>query len=283
MNTTKIFAVICLAAATSVASFQILMIFRGNLPFNTLVPFIGINGAVIGGLFYLGIDAITVNQPEGQVAKKILLIRDKAGRVLSISRAGGEDISSAFPSKKTLELPTIDRKGQVISLSKTMIGLGLVFEVFLSFLLISATFTPLLIVQTKSMEPTIMTGEMIWIRGVSPTDVRVGDIITFNIPQTLAAALGTGTEAATITHRVIDIIYNSDNTLSYKTKGDNNPEDIWTVTSEMLIGRYEMQIPYLGPIISTIRTPIGIATVLALILLIVALPEIKKYGGLSDV
>jgi len=284
LNTMKIFAVICLAAATSVASFQVLMIFRGNLPFNTLVPFIGINGAVIGGLFYLGIDAITVNQPEGQIAKKILLIRDKAGRVLSISRAGGEEVSSAFPSKKPIELPKVDRKGQVIGLSKTMIGLGLVFEVFLSFLLISATFTPLLIVQTKSMEPTIMTGEMIWIRGVSPTDVRVGDIITFNIPQTLAAALGTGTEAATITHRVIDIIYNNDDTISYKTKGDNRPvEDIWTVTSGMLVGRYEMQIPYLGPIISTIRTPIGIATVLALIILIVALPEIKKYGGLGDV
>jgi len=282
LNTTKIFAVICLAAATSVASFQILMIFRGNLPFNTLVPFIGINGAVIGGLFYLGIDAIGANQPEGQVAKKILLIRDKAGRVLSISRAGGDSVSSAFPSKKPLELPAVDRKGQVIGLSKTMIALGLVMEIFLSFLLVSGTFTPLLIVQTESMEPTIMTGEMIWIRGISPTDVRVGDIITFTLPQTIAAVTG-ATEAQTITHRVVDIIYNGDK-ISFKTKGDNNPiEDIWTVTSDMLVGRYEMQVPYIGPIFTTLKTPMGIATALAVILLVVGLPEIKKYGGFGDV
>lgn len=283
MNTAKIFAVICLASATSVASFQVLMIFRGNLPFNTLVPFIGINGAVIGGLFYLGLDAITVNQPEGQAAKKILLIRDKAGRVLSISKAEGEGVPSAFPSKKPLELPAVDRKGQVISLSKTMIALGLVLEIFLSFLLVSGTFTPLMIVQTESMEPTIMTGEMIWIRGVAPSDVRVGDIITFNIPPTVAAAFA-GTEATTITHRVIDITYNSDDTLSFKTKGDNNPvEDIWTVTGDMLVGRYQMQVPYLGPVLTAVRTPIGIATVLAVIILVVGLPEIKKHGGFGDV
>ncbi len=283
MNTAKIFAVICLASATCVASFQILMIFRGNLSFNTLVPFIGVNGAVIGGLFYLGLDAITIAQPEAQATKKILLIRDKAGRVLSVSKAGGDTVPSAFPSKKPLELPSIDRKSQVLGLSKTIMGLGLVFLAFLGFIQISGTFTPLLIVQTESMEPTIMTGEMIWIRGVAPTDVNVGDIITFNIPETLVKA-GLANEATTITHRVVEVIYAEDGTVTYKTKGDNNAvEDMWTVTSDMLVGRYEMDIPYLGPAFTAIRTPMGIVTALAVIILIIGLPEIKKYGGLGDV
>jgi signal peptidase len=283
MNTAKIFAVICLASATCVASFQILMIFRGNLSFNTLVPFIGVNGAVIGGLFYLGLDAITIAQPESQASKKILLVRDKAGRVLSISKAGGDSVSSAFPTKKPLELPSIDRKNQVLSLTKTVMALGLVFLAFLGFLQISGTFTPLLIVQTESMEPTIMTGEMIWIKGVAPTDVNVGDIITFNIPETLVKA-GVATQANTVTHRVTEIIYNKDDTVSFKTKGDNNPvEDLWTVTSDMLVGKYEMQVPYMGPVVTTIRTPIGLVTILAVVILVVGLPELKKYGGFSDV
>jgi len=283
LNTAKIFAVICLASATCVASFQILMIFRGNLSFNTLVPFIGVNGAVIGGLFYLGLDAITIAQPEAQATKKILLVRDKAGRVLSISKADGDTVSSAFPSKKPLELPSIDRKNQVLGLSKTIMALGLVFLAFLGFLQISGTYTPLLVVQTDSMEPTIMTGEMIWIRGVSPTDVNVGDIITFNIPDTLVKA-GVATEAATVTHRVTEVIYNKDDTISFKTKGDNNAvEDMWTVTSDMLVGRYEMEVPYLGPIFTAVRSPMGLVTVLAVVILVVGLPEIKKYGGFSDV
>jgi signal peptidase I len=282
MNTAKIFAVICLASATCVASFQILMIFRGNLSFNTLVPFIGVNGAVIGGLFYLGLDAITIAQPESQASKKILLVRDKAGRVLSISKAGGE-APSAFPSKKPLELPKVDRKNQVIGLSKSIMGLGLVFLAFLGFIQYSGTFTPLLIVQTESMEPTIMTGEMIWIRGIAPTDVNVGDIITFNIPESLVKA-GVATEASTITHRVTAILYAADGSVSFKTKGDNNPiEDLWTVTSDMLVGKYEMELPYLGPIFTSIRTPMGIVTLLAVVVLIVGLPELKKYGGFSDV
>jgi len=283
MNSAKIFAVICLARATCVASFQVLMIFRGNLSFNTLVPFIGVNGAVIGGLFYLGLDAITIAQPEAQASKKILLVRDKAGRVLSINKAGGDSVSSAFPSKKPLELPKVDRKNQVIGLSKTVMGLGLVFLAFLGFIQYSGTFTPLLIVQTESMEPTIMTGEMIWIRGVAPTDVNVGDIITFNIPETLVKA-GVATEATSITHRVIEIIYAADGSVSFKSKGDNNPvEDMWTVTSDMIVGRYEMELPYLGQVFTAIRSPMGIVTFLAVVVLIIGLPEIKKYGGFSDV
>jgi signal peptidase len=162
-------------------------------------------------------------------------------------------------------------------------SLGLVFLAFLGFIQYSGTFTPLLIVQTESMEPTIMTGEMIWIRGVAPTDVNVGDIITFNIPETLVKA-GVATEATTITHRVTEVLYSADGSVSFKTKGDNNPvEDLWTVTSDMLVGRYEMELPYLGQIFTAVRTPMGIVTLLAVVILVIGLPEIKKYGGFSDV
>ncbi len=282
MNTAKIFAVICLAAATSIASFQVLMIFRGNLPFNTVVPFVGINGAVIGGLFYLGIDAITASQPEGQVAKKILLIRDSAGRVLSVSRTGGE-VSTAFTTKKPIEIPTIEKKYQVLSLSKSLIALGLVFEVFLSFMFISNTFTPLLVVQTPSMEPTIAPGDMIWMRGVPPTDVKVGDIITFNIPESLAKSLSSNI-AGTITHRVVEIVYGNNGEVSFRTKGDNNAvEDPWVVTSDMLVGKYQMHIPYIGQVFSTIKTPIGLVTVAAIIIALIGIPELRKRGESDDV
>jgi len=58
---------------------------------------------------------------------------------------------------------------------------------------------------------------------------------------------------------------------------------MWTVTSDMLVGRYEMEVPYLGPIFTAVRSPMGLVTVLAVVILVVGLPEIKKYGGFSDV
>ena len=59
MNSAKVFSVVALASATTVAAFMALMIFRGTMPIIQMAPFIGLNGAIVGGLFYLGIDAIT--------------------------------------------------------------------------------------------------------------------------------------------------------------------------------------------------------------------------------
>jgi len=50
MNSAKVSSVVALASATTVAAFMALMIFRGNMPIIQMAPFIGLNGAIVGGL-----------------------------------------------------------------------------------------------------------------------------------------------------------------------------------------------------------------------------------------
>ncbi|MBD3172668.1 hypothetical protein GF326_09365, partial [Candidatus Bathyarchaeota archaeon] len=48
MDSAKVFSVISLASATTVASFMALMIIRGTMPIMQMAPFIGLNGAIVG-------------------------------------------------------------------------------------------------------------------------------------------------------------------------------------------------------------------------------------------
>lgn len=267
MNWGKIFAVLCLASATSIASFQILMIFRGNFSFSQVIPYVLINGAVIGGLFYLGVDAISIKDGAAPIARKIMLVRDRAGRILSIQKSGGETLESGTKittKAAELKLRQLDVTGRYKEFFKTVIVLGLLFEAYAGFCFYSGTFTPLLVVQTESMTPTLSVNDMIWIQAVNPGTIRVGDIITFTAPESIEK-LG----ATTITHRVVDVQETEDNWY-YKTKGDNNPsEDPWTVRGDMLVGRYAGSVPVVGSVFSIVRTPIGLfASIIVIIVLI---------------
>lgn len=73
------------------------------------------------------------------------------------------------------------------------------------------------VVTGGSMEPTIHKGSLVLVQPVAPSDVRVGDVITFvQYDQTT-------------THRVIAITTSANGNLQFKTKGDANvaadPED----------------------------------------------------------
>ena len=91
MNSAKVFSVVSLASATTVASFMALMIIRGTMPIIQMAPFIGLNGAIVGGLFYLGVDSITSFSAQASVANtppKLVMVRDNNGRVLTIKSDG---------------------------------------------------------------------------------------------------------------------------------------------------------------------------------------------------
>ena len=69
---------------------------------------------------------------------------------------------------------------------------------------------------SDSMEPNIPTGDMIVGRvPKSEDDIRVGDVITFEVRSGSATAL--------ITHRVTEVRVASNGAITYTTKGDNAP------------------------------------------------------------
>lgn len=91
-------------------------------------------------------------------------------------------------------------------------------------------------VMSGSMEPALKVGGIIFCSSVPVEDIRVGDIIGFNLPG-----------GAKVAHRVIDIT-EEDGKLWFQTKGDANEDpdrDLVSISGEM-VDRIVCHIPYLG-------------------------------------
>lgn len=124
-----------------------------------------------------------------------------------------------------------------------------------------------------SMEPTFSVGDLIYVKKVSPSEIKVGDPITFVLNENLVVA----------THRVVEI--DAENQHFY-TKGDaNDTTDAAPVHFNNVIGIAKFSIPYLGYVSDYIQNPPGTyVAVTAGILLIIAvyLPDWntgKKKAG----
>lgn len=102
--------------------------------------------------------------------------------------------------------------GKILSLA----AFAVLFVLCLAFVAIRVLGLGTFIVTGGSMEPNIHKGSLVLVQPVSPSQVKVGDVITFQ------------QYGQTTTHRVIAIGQNSAG-LTFKTKGDANmvadPED----------------------------------------------------------
>lgn len=127
-----------------------------------------------------------------------------------------------------------------------------------------------------SMEPEYPVGSLIYVKEVKPSEVQVGDVITFVLSNKTPA-----------THRVIGI--DKDNQLFY-TQGDANyqineetGEKVYMedppVHFNNLIGKPVFKIPVLGYIAYYIQHPPGMYIAIAagaILLILVFLPDLFK-------
>ncbi len=102
----------------------------------------------------------------------------------------------------------------------------------------AATGSVALTVLTGSMEPGLPPGSMVVVKPTDPADVRIGSIITYQWEPG---------EPALVTHRVTEVVSNSDGTFTWTTQGDNNSEpDPNPVTQEQLRGVVWYSLPLVG-------------------------------------
>lgn len=105
---------------------------------------------------------------------------------------------------------------------------------------------------TGSMEPVIPTHSVVYVKRCEPSQLQVGDVITYR--------LGTGTELVQ-THRIEAI---DENHALFTTKGDANMSvDQTRVKAENIVGRVVFHIPQYGKLAEYIRTSEGIAACIA--------------------
>lgn len=93
-------------------------------------------------------------------------------------------------------------------------------------------------VLTSSMEPTLPPGTLIIIRPVPPSDLAVGDVITYQIESG---------KPAVVTHRIIGVGYAASGEVTAQTQGDGSgAPDQQDVRAVQIRGKLWYAIPYLG-------------------------------------
>jgi signal peptidase len=74
---------------------------------------------------------------------------------------------------------------------------------------------PFIPIQGSSMEPLLKSGSLLWIDPIDPLDVKVGDIIVYNVPSLIREYYG---YPPTVSHRVIEVIITPPVTIPVKTR-----------------------------------------------------------------
>ncbi len=113
-----------------------------------------------------------------------------------------------------------------------------------------------LIIVSESMEPTIMTDDVIFIKNVSKEELKVGDIISFY-------------EGSYInTHRIVRIENQSGEEV-YITKGDNNEkEDKLPVKFKNIEGKYIFKLSGLGKVLEILKSKVTLIILLSFLVII---------------
>ncbi len=114
-----------------------------------------------------------------------------------------------------------------------------------------------MIVLSGSMETSIHTGDLVFVKMVDTTTLKKNDVIAFR------------NEADTVTtHRIVDIVF-EDGKQFFQTKGDaNNANDKNLVAMEDVEGLYVGRIAGAGNFLMFMQKPIGLFIVLLVILVI---------------
>ena len=117
-----------------------------------------------------------------------------------------------------------------------------------------------------SMEPEYPVGSLIYVDQVEPSEISIGDPITFVMNESLMVA----------THRVVDIKEEG----SFITKGDaNDTVDGTPVHPKNLLGRPQFSLPYLGYVSVFLASGQGrvvLLGVLGILILSLLLPDGKS-------
>ena len=113
-----------------------------------------------------------------------------------------------------------------------------------------------LTVLSPSMEPEIMTGDLIVIKKVDQDDwedIEVGDVITFQSPDRESPSFG-----ETITHKVHEITTDENGNLAFITYGVNTGTiDRVPVSASLIYGKYIFRIPAAGSFLTFLKEPQG--------------------------
>lgn len=120
-----------------------------------------------------------------------------------------------------------------------------------------------LLVQSGSMEPSIMTGDIIVIS--SARQYFKNDVITFR-----------DSSRGIVTHRIVDITTTGQKSI-ISTKGDANRSlDSDTISSDQIMGKVVLTLPKLGYLVNFTRQPLGLLIFIVFPASVIIIEEITQ-------
>ncbi len=176
----------------------------------------------------------------------------------------------AQPESQEEEIQVIEEESTAKRILNTVVNALLVLAIalaavctYVSFVSTSGNGVPSIFgvrmfsIQTQSMYPTLMPGDLIFDFGVSdPGELRNGDIITY---WTVING-----ERVLNTHRIHEI-YDGGGYLIFATKGDNNTiADALTVHESEIVGKYSFRVAGVGKVFDYLQTSTGFLIVVVI-------------------
>ncbi len=145
--------------------------------------------------------------------------------------------------------PPVRKRFEGWSLASKL-AVGLLILVFASLLIYNVEGIPFMVVGSSSMEPTLERGDVVYLEGVSPSDIKPGDVVAFKVSEEFQRRYN---YPAQLIHRVEKV---EDQYLI--TKGDATGPDPFKTSVGEVIGRYSgFKIPKLGHVFLFLQTAYG--------------------------
>ena len=132
------------------------------------------------------------------------------------------------------------------------------------FMAAMGTPSPLVVVTSESMSPTLERGHLLILQKQAPEEIHVGDIIVYNADWHTQAP---------VVHRV-DQIYEVENETRYRTKGDaNSAIDPGYRVYDDIVGVVVFAIPYIGNITLFLQQPGVLPVIVVFLIILMIIPE----------
>lgn len=123
-------------------------------------------------------------------------------------------------------------------------------------------------VMSGSMEPTYLTGSVIYVRKVDTDTLKDGDPITFRLNESTIA-----------THRIYEVV-EQDGVRSFITKGDANKDiDSNPVTPDEVIGKPVFSVPFIGYLSYFMQSSFGRVVSISVALLVILMVFVPDFIG----
>lgn len=137
----------------------------------------------------------------------------------------------------------VQRQDAVLERRPSLLVLSVLLGLLLYLLVVGYTglFLPFRLVKGTSMQPTLRAGDLVVVKSVPFSDIKLGDIVAFDTPTSVKADDTPGS----IMHRVT-AIETTDGGLVMLTKGDNTGVDPFWVPASTVWGKLAVRVPSIG-------------------------------------